>query len=697
MSAWRPVASATATATTTTTTTTTTTAEPGPDYGGYGDGSGSGSYYGDGSGSGTSGSHVPCAACTEDPHMACEAGPCAQCHECHGAVDELLQECDLICDATEYQHCVEHADSILFDCDFTCEECHVCHNNAESGAGGPCEQQFSSLDECLVPAYDCMNSAQGHPACGAAEECFMAAWAPCTDVPANATECEAASERCHTEHGWECEQAHRSCDMLYFPCEQHYMDVLLCEGDGCMAYEGTIEGPCMAAEMCFIESFKQAASCWSNATSYDEARECDKAFGSCDGKGCECANCYVEQEGGARHDCSGKNETGPDAEEPRPKLLRRKAEGGMSRVRSFARWSARGLHGVAAGKRPTPTQLKQRAMSRRASVRKTKPSAAWFASSAKVVKQAAKQYPAGNATNATDPHMRCEEGPCLQCNECHESIETKYWSCEEECDHDAYWQCIDEVDRMWQDCDFKCEECSECHYQAEEEMRAVNDPCHEGCSACDSCLEPVWQCHDSAWQSENCTAANQCYDKVWNEVCSSAQTDDDWQKCDAAYRECDVQGFACHKEYLHCDMQGFECQDQCTSCNQCHGGDGCQGSPPCMDADMCYLHAWMITTQCQLHANSWDEAEPCYESYNACQVEACECENCYAAEYGWEPMPCHGDEDHCGAKLIRARGGAKARRGRGYQAWKLRRRHGPVSKREVAKRFADGKLRRKSQ
>lgn len=521
----------------------------------------------------------------------------------------------------------------------------------------------------------------------------MAAWEPCMAETANTTDCEAASEQCHSEHGWKCEQAYRSCDMFYFPCEEHYMDLLQCEGDDCMS----AAGPCMEAEMCFIDSFKQAASCWSNATSYDEARECDKAFGSCEGKGCECSNCYVVMEGGDPHECSRGEEVNEDGEAPHPKLLRRKAEGGMSRVRSFARWSAHGAHGVAAGKRLTPSQLKQRAMSRRASVHRTKPSAAWFASSTKAVKKAAQQYPAGNATNATDPHMRCEEGPCLQCNECYDTIEAKYWSCEEEWDFDAYWQCIDEADRMWQDCDFKCEECNECHYQAEEEMRAVSDPCHEGCSACDSCLEPVWQCHDAAWQSETCAAANQCYDKVWNEVCSSAQTNEDWEKCDAAYKECDVQGYTCHKEYLHCDMKGFECQEQCTSCHQCHAGEGCQSGPACMHADMCYLHAWMTATECQLHANNWDEAEPCYESYNACQVEACECENCYAAEFGWEPMSCSGGEDHCGAKLTRVRGGAKAHRGRGYQAWKLRRRHGPVSKREVAKRFADGKLRRKSQ
>jgi len=680
----------------TTATTTTTAARAAGDYGGYE----GGDYAGEGiPPAGDYGGYEPgpdYGAGHEDPHMACEVGPCAQCHECHGAVDDMLHECDLICDATEYQQCVEHADSVRLDCDFTCEECHMCHHNAEAAteAGDqtawPCEREQSVLDECLVPAYGCMDTAHEDPACAAAEQCYTAAWEPCMEATGNWTECEATAEQCHKEDGWKCEQAYRSCDTLYLPCEEQYMDLLYCNSDdGCFAAAG---GPCMEAEMCFIESFKTAAGCWSNATSFEESRECDKAFGSCDGKGCECSNCYVEMEGGVPHDCSHGNES---KRADNATMLRRKAEGGMSRLRSFARWSVRGPHGMAAGKRLTPAQLKQRALSRKASAMKGKPSATWFAKSAKVVQKGAVAQP-GDATNATDPHMRCEEGPCLQCNECYETIEAKYWSCEEEVDHEAYWQCIEEADKMWGDCDFKCEECNECHYQAEEEMRAVNDPCHEGCSACDSCLEPVWQCHDAAWQSDTCSAANQCYENIWNEVCASAQTNEDWEACDAAYAECDAQGYTCHKEYLQCDMQGFACQDQCTSCYQCHAGEGCQSSPPCMDADMCYLHSWMTATECQLAANTWAEAEPCYESYNACHVEACECENCYAAEYGWEPMPCQGGEDPCGAKLIRARGGVKAHRGRGYQAWKLRRRHGPASKREIAKRFADGKLRKRS-
>jgi hypothetical protein len=418
-------------------------------------------------------------------------------------------------------------------------------------------------------------------------------------------------------------------------------------------------------------------------------------FGECDGLGCECSNCFVEKEGGVPFDCGAQKDNRTDA------VLRKMGSPASHRARSFAKWMVH--RGFGPTKRNT---LKELVHSRRVlkdSALKVQPRGAWFAPT--LAKPSTAALLSKGDSNETDPHLRCDEGPCRECDVCFQAASDKYWSCEEECNEDAYWQCVDEADRMSRDCDVGCEACYECHEEAHAALQAATDPCFEGCNQCNKCYDGSNDCYNSAFSAPACEDSYVCYDKVWKDVCAQASTEEEWAKCDEAQRGCEDLGFRCEQAWRQCDMLTFPCFDQCQECNNCHVSletpTPCMATEPCKRADKCYHEAWMASTECWVHANSRDEASACDAGYGACDTIACECENCYALQYGYDPMQCSStpkESGPCGQRLVRARvrAGASSNRMRAHTAWKLRRQYGPVSKRVMAKRLATKQLRKRT-
>lgn len=303
-----------------------------------------------------------------DPHQHCEDGPCVLCKGCHETADSLLAMCKSCEGQQECHDCAETALRVRQECDFGCDECHLCHHHA-LGPLDKCSDECGLCRGCDDKVADCASQATSSEVCQVAQKCHDQVWDQfCSDASTEEqwAVCDDAHQQCRST-GWRCEQSFRVCETHRFECKDDCLRCTHCEMDDSQTCANS--HICSDASRCSEEAWENSTQCWSQASTFDKAVECDRVFERCQPLAVGCENCFVESNGRSAALQGGGSD-------PRPPVDSQHGADGH-RMRRVLAWQFRRGGGVWAKRAGVP-QLSQLVRAKPVLLWAVTPVATWF-------------------------------------------------------------------------------------------------------------------------------------------------------------------------------------------------------------------------------------------------------------------------------------------------------------------------------